>query len=130
MLSAITQPNYPKAAIGFEKDSITALALQKEGRGQYGISQAATIDLPANLLTPSFLETNISNPRELSVLIEEALEGSGLLNQKKWEEQHALLETCGDRSRNCLHGRNVIRSERYYPHSRLQPSRRSMARNH
>jgi hypothetical protein len=84
MLSAITQPNYPKAAIGFEKDSITALALQKEGRGQYGISQAATIDLPANLLTPSFLETNISNPRELSVLIEEALEGSGLLNQKKW----------------------------------------------
>lgn len=84
MLSAITQPNYPKAAIGFEKDSITALALQKEGRGQYGIRQAATIDLPANLLTPSFLETNISSPRELSVLIEEALEGSGLLNQKKW----------------------------------------------
>ena len=84
MLSAITQPNYPKAAIGFEKDSITALALQKEGRGQYGIRQAATIDLPANLLTPSFLETNISSPRELSVLIEEALEGSGLLNQKRW----------------------------------------------
>ena len=84
MLSAITQPNYPKAAIGFEKDSITALALQKEGRGQYGIRQAATIDLPAHLLTPSFLETNISSPRELSVLIEEALEGSGLLNQKRW----------------------------------------------
>lgn len=84
MLSAITQPNYPKAAIGFEKDSITALALQKEGRGQYGIRQAATVDLPANLLTPSFLETNIASPRELSVMIEEALEGSGLLNQKSW----------------------------------------------
>lgn len=84
MLSAITQPNYPKAAIGFEKDSITALALQKEGRGQYGIRQAATVDLPTNLLTPSFLETNIASPRELSVMIEEALEGSGLLNQKSW----------------------------------------------
>lgn len=84
MLSALTQPNYPKAAIGFEKDSITALALQKEGKGQYGIRQAATVDLPVHLLTPSFLETNISSPRELAVLIEEALEGSGLLNQKKW----------------------------------------------
>lgn len=84
MFSALTQPNYPRAAIGFERDSITALALQKEGRGQYGVKQAATVDLPAHLLTPNFLETNISNPRELGVLIEEALEGSGLLGQKKW----------------------------------------------
>jgi hypothetical protein len=84
MLSAITQPSYPKAAIGFEKDSITALALQKEGRGQYGIRQAATVDLPSNLLVPSFLDKNIANPREFAVLIEEAVVNSGLLNQKKW----------------------------------------------
>lgn len=84
MLSVITQPNYPKAAIGFEKDSITALALQKEGRGQYGIRQAATIDLPTNLLTPSFLEKNIASQREFAVLVEEAVVNSGLLNQKRW----------------------------------------------
>jgi Tfp pilus assembly PilM family ATPase len=84
MLSAITQPSYPKAAIGFEKDSITALALQKEGRGQYGIRQAATVDLPSNLLVPSFLEKNIASQREFAVLIEEAVVNSGLLNQKKW----------------------------------------------
>lgn len=84
MLSAITQPNYPKAAIGLEKDSITALALQKEGRGRYGIRQAATVDLPTNLLAPSFLEKNIASPREFAVLLEEAVVNSGLLNQKRW----------------------------------------------
>jgi hypothetical protein len=84
MLSAITQPNYPKAAIGFEKNSITALALQKEGRRQYGIRQAATIEIPPHLLTPGFLEKNISNQREFAVLIEEAVENAGLLNQKRW----------------------------------------------
>jgi hypothetical protein len=84
MLSAITQPNYPKAAIGLERDSITALALQKEGRGQYGIRQAATVDLPSNLLNPSFLENNIASPREFAVLLEEAVVNSGLLNQKRW----------------------------------------------
>lgn len=84
MLSAITQPSYPKAAIGFEKDTITALALQKEGRGQYGIRQAATVDLPSNLLSPNFLDRNIANPREFAVLIEEAVVNAGLLNQKRW----------------------------------------------
>lgn len=84
MLSAITQPNYPKAAIGLEKNSVTALALQKEGRRQYGIRQAATVEMPANLLNPSFLEKNIANQREFAVMIEEAVENAGLLNQKRW----------------------------------------------
>ncbi len=74
----------PKAALGLDKDSITAVALQKEGRGRFGIKQAATIELPENLLTPSFLEKNISNLAEFSVLLEEAVTTSGLLNQKRW----------------------------------------------
>ncbi len=84
MLSALTQPNFPKAAIGLEKNSITALSLQKEGRGMFGIKQAATIELPSNLLVPSFLDRNISNPRELIVLLEEAVASAGLLGQKSW----------------------------------------------
>lgn len=74
----------PKAALGLDKDSITAVALQKEGRGRFGIKQAATIELPENLLNPSFLEQNISNLAEFSVLLEEAVTTSGLLNQKRW----------------------------------------------
>lgn len=84
MFSALTQPNYPKAAIGLEKDSVTALALQKEGRGRFGIKQAATIELPERLLTPNFLERNITNPQELRVLLDEAVVNSGLANQKRW----------------------------------------------
>ena len=41
MFSILTEPNYPKAAIGLERESVTALALQKEGRGQFGVKQAA-----------------------------------------------------------------------------------------
>lgn len=83
MFSALTEPNYPKAAIGLEKDSVTALSLQKEGRA-FGIRQAATIELPSNLLKPSFLEPNISSAAELRVLLEEAVATSGLMKQKLW----------------------------------------------
>ncbi len=84
MLTGILQPNLPKAALGLDKESITAVALQKEGRGRFGIKQAATVELPENLLTPSFLEQNISSPAEFRVLLEEAVVTSGLMNQKRW----------------------------------------------
>jgi len=84
MLESLTQPNYPKAALGLEQESITALALQKEGRGRFGIRQAATVDLPSHLLTPSFTEQNISNPNEMAVLLEEAVNNAGLRKQKRW----------------------------------------------
>jgi hypothetical protein len=84
MFSVLTQPSYPKAAIGLERDAITALALQKEKRGQFGVKQAATIELPTNLLTPSFIERNIASPEEFRVLLEEAVTSAGLMNQKNW----------------------------------------------
>jgi len=84
MLESLTQPNYPKAALGLEQESVTALALQKEGRGRFGIRQAATIDLPNHLLTPSFTEQNIHNPNEMLVMLEEAATNAGLRKQKRW----------------------------------------------
>ena len=84
MFSALTQPNYPKAALGIETGSVTALALQKEGRGQFGIKQAATIELPEHLLEPSFLEQNIHGADEMLALIEEAFITAGLQKQKRW----------------------------------------------
>jgi hypothetical protein len=84
MFASLTKPNYPKAAIGLEKDSVTALALERRGKGQYGIRQAATVLLPENLLTPNFLEQNISNDNELLMLLNEAVNNAGLLKQKRW----------------------------------------------
>lgn len=84
MFSFLTQPNYPKAAIGLEREAVTAIALYNAGRGQYGVSQAATIELPANLLTPSFVERNIASPEQLRVLLEDAVVTAGLMNQRSW----------------------------------------------
>jgi Tfp pilus assembly PilM family ATPase len=84
MLGSLTKPNYPKAAVGLEKDSVTALALERRGRGSYGIKQAATVPLPENLLTPNFLDQNISSHDELIVLLNEAVHSAGLARQKRW----------------------------------------------
>ena len=84
MLSVLTEPNYPKAAIGLERDAVTAIALEREGRGQFGVRQAATVDLPSGLLTPSFLEKNIASTEELSVLLEDVVVSAGLMSQKNW----------------------------------------------
>lgn len=84
MFSVLTEPNYPKAAIGLEREAVTALALRKEGRGQYGVTQAATIELPVNLLTPSFVERNIASAEQLRVLLEDVVVTAGLMNQRNW----------------------------------------------
>ena len=84
MFSVLTEPNYPKAAIGLEREAVTALALQREGRGRFGVRQGATIELPANLLTPSFTERNIGSPEQLRVLLEEAVVSAGLMGQRAW----------------------------------------------
>jgi len=84
MLSFLTQPNYPKAAIGVKQDLISALALDRQGRGQYTIRQAATIEVPNKLIMPSFLERNIASADEFRVILEEAVTTAGLLNQRRW----------------------------------------------
>jgi len=84
MLESLLEPNYPRAALGLEAESVTVLALQKEGKGRFGIKQAATIGLPEHLLTPSFTEKNISNPEELLVFFDEAVMKAGLQKQKRW----------------------------------------------
>ncbi len=84
MLETVIQPNYPRAALGLEADSATALALQKEGKGRFAIKQAATSELPEHLLTPSFTERNISNADEMLVLLEEVVTTAGLRKQKRW----------------------------------------------
>jgi Tfp pilus assembly PilM family ATPase len=84
MLRSLTKPNYPKAAIGLERDTLTALALERRGKGQYGIKQAATVILPENLLNPNFLEENINSPNELIVFLNEVVNNAGLLKQNRW----------------------------------------------
>lgn len=84
VLENLLEPNYPRAALGIERESVTALALQKEGRGRFGIKQAATVELPEHLLTPNFIEQNIRSTAEMLVLLEEVVTNAGLRRQKRW----------------------------------------------
>jgi hypothetical protein len=84
MFSSITQPNYPDAAVGIEAGTISVVELGSSGRRQYTIKQAATVELPPGLITPSFLTQNITDHREFSACLREAVEIAGLLGQKRW----------------------------------------------
>ena len=84
MFSFLTEPQYPKAAIGLEQNYISALALENQGRGNFSIRQAATVEVPNNLINPSFFEKNIASPDEFRVILDEAVTNAGLLNQKRW----------------------------------------------
>ncbi|HLA94479.1 MAG TPA: hypothetical protein VK612_02075 [Pyrinomonadaceae bacterium] len=84
MFDFLTKPNYPKAAIGIEQNAISAIELRREGRGRFGVERAATVELPKNLLTPSFTERNIAATQEFRVLLEEAVVSAGLLSRKNW----------------------------------------------
>jgi len=81
---SLTKPNYPNAAIGIEKGGLTAVALQRQGRGQYAIRQAATIDLAPGVLEPGFLDRNIINAAEFAACLEAAVVNAGLMSQKRW----------------------------------------------
>ena len=84
MLSILTEPTYPKAAIGIERETVTAVSLRKEGKGQFGVKRAATVELPSGLITPSFVEQNISSPEQFKVLLQETVVSAGLAGQKSW----------------------------------------------
>lgn len=84
MLDFLTQPNFPKSAIGIEQNALSALQLRREGRGRFGVDRAATIEIPKGLVTPSFTERNISSIPEFQTLLEETVVNAGLMNQKNW----------------------------------------------
>ena len=84
MFSSIIQPSYPNAALGIESSGMSAVALQGNGRRGFAIKQAASVELPRGLITPSFLDKNISDDNEFAAALREVVEIAGLLQQKRW----------------------------------------------
>jgi hypothetical protein len=83
MFSSLTKPHYPNAALGIQNSVVAAVALSG-GRKGYTIKQAGSVELPAGLVTPSFLDSNISDREEFSAVLREVAEIAGLLKQKNW----------------------------------------------
>src|SRR6476469_2272313 len=83
MFSSLSSPRYPNAALGIEKDSVSAVALQG-GRNHFDVKQAATVLLADGVLAPNFLSPNIVDAARFSASLREAIESAGLLKQKRW----------------------------------------------
>lgn len=83
MFSSLTRPNYPNAALGIQSSVVAAVALSG-GRKGYTIKQAGSVELPPGLVTPSFLDSNISDHDEFAAVLREVVEIAGLLKQRNW----------------------------------------------
>lgn len=83
MFSSFIQPNYPNAALGIESDALSVVSLSGGKRG-FSVKQAGSLELPAELVRPSFLDPNISDHQEFAACLSEVTEMAGLLKQKRW----------------------------------------------
>jgi Tfp pilus assembly PilM family ATPase len=83
MLQSLIKPNFPRAAAGIRRESVSVVSLQKQGR-QFGLRRAATVELPSGVLQPDFFEENIVVPSEVLRALQEAAQSAGLAGQKKW----------------------------------------------
>jgi Tfp pilus assembly PilM family ATPase len=69
--------------VGLRREGISVVSVQKQGRS-FALRRAATVDLPAGVLQPSFNEANIAEPQELLAAMREAATSAGLQTQKRW----------------------------------------------
>lgn len=84
MLSFLTEPSYPKAALGIERSSVSAVEVSRNGRRSFAIRGAAIVPLAGSVLEPSFTERNILDTAGFRAAITEAMTGAGLLGTKRW----------------------------------------------
>ncbi len=83
IFSKIINPNFPKTAVGLEKNRITVVGLRKDGR-QFAVKQAATVEIPDGILRLSFSESNIADFDALAGYLSETVDAAGMRNIKRW----------------------------------------------
>ncbi len=82
--SKLITPWYPPTALGLEKGMASIVELAR-GRGNFcGLRRAATIELEASLICPSFEGPNITHTSELASVLSDLAASAGLLRQKRW----------------------------------------------
>jgi hypothetical protein len=83
MISKFSSPRFPNSALGIERNSVTAVALQG-GRQHFDVKQAATVAAPDGVIEPSFTRSNILFPDRFAAIVREVIENAGLMKQKQW----------------------------------------------
>ena len=84
LFSKIIHPWYPATAVGLEKGFASVVHLER-GRGNvFALRRAATVDLPDDVIRPSFDDQNIADPTALAMALTDLAASAGLLKQKRW----------------------------------------------
>jgi len=83
LLSKLLKPRFPSSAVGIEKGAASLVQLDRS-RGGFVIKRASSVSLPADLIRPTFEESNISDPTELVSALSDLMTSAGLLRQRKW----------------------------------------------
>src|SRR3954454_8450600 len=82
-LDRLLKPRFPSAAVGIESDAASVVQLDR-AKGAFVVKRAASVNLPADVIRPSFDSTNISQPAELATALADLTTSAGLLRQRKW----------------------------------------------
>ena len=83
-ISKLVQPWYPASAVGLEKGFASMVQLEYKRGNAYALRRAATVDLPDEVISPSFESQNIPDPTVLAVALNDLAASAGLLKQKRW----------------------------------------------
>ena len=108
MLAKLLQPRFPSCAVGIEKESASVVQLER-ARGGFVVKRAASIDLSADSVRPSFDQSNIEDPSDLAAALSDLATSAGLLRQRKWSV--ALPETSARAAVLTLEGATGSRRE-------------------
>ncbi|HYO91771.1 MAG TPA: hypothetical protein VEQ40_09050 [Pyrinomonadaceae bacterium] len=82
--SQLVAPRYPSAAVGIESSNATVVNLDYRRRGGFSLRRAATVALPAGLVTPNYDERNIQDGNALAQSLNDVALSAGLGRQQKW----------------------------------------------
>jgi Tfp pilus assembly PilM family ATPase len=82
--SQLIAPRYPSSAVGIESTNATVVHLDYRRREGFVLRRAATVSLPAGLVTPNYDERNIQDTTALAQSLSDVALGAGLGNQHKW----------------------------------------------
>ena len=82
--SQLIAPRYPSAAVGIESNNATVVHLDYRRRDGFILRRAATLSLPAGLVTPGYDERNIQDADALAQSLNDVALGAGLGRQQKW----------------------------------------------
>lgn len=82
--SQLVAPRYPSAAAGLESNNATVVHLDNRRREGFVLRRAASVALPAGLVTPSYEDRNIQDTDSLVQWLNDVALGAGLGRQQKW----------------------------------------------